>query len=157
MNQRKISIHSYKVFLVIILTVIITLILVCIIINVSLDNENLRQKYSLYHSQLVNHSSLASRLKLQAIAWPNVGDYSNENIENILTKLFIEHSIEFKIKYSSSNFISVEIEKMKFSKFIDIIYLLVRNEMVEISDVDMEFDKNNGDMNGKITFLSKLS
>ena len=157
MNQRKITIYSYKNVLVIILVAIIMLILVCIIINASLDNENLRQKYNSYHSQLVNHSSLASRLKLQAVARPNIGKNSDESIDSILTELFIEHSIEFKFTYSSPDSVSMDIESMKFSKFIDIIYLLTQNEQVRISNVDIEFDKNNGDVNGKITILSKLS
>ncbi|WP_227722920.1 hypothetical protein, partial [Yersinia proxima] len=67
----------------------------------------------------MNYSSLASRLKLSAISNSNVDKHSNENINNILSALFIENLTSFEIVYSSPGYTSVKVESIKFSKLID--------------------------------------
>lgn len=157
MNYSKISIYSCRSMVVVVLTVIITLLFVSIITIASLDNENLPKKYNLYHSKLMNYSSLASRLKLSAITNSNVDKYSNENINNILSALFIENLTSFEIVYSSPGYTSVKVESIKFSKLIDTIYLLIQDERVEISTINIIFDKINGNVSCYFTILGGLS
>ncbi|CNH62143.1 Uncharacterised protein [Yersinia thracica] len=83
-------------------------------------------------------------------------DHSNESLNDTLMTLFNENSIAFKITYLQQNSILVDIENAGFSQLLNIFLMLSQDEKVEITNVNITFDKDNNNINGDIILLNKL-
>ncbi len=120
-------------------TLIIALVFFCFSVNTSLEVKDLLAKHSLLNSKLVSHSSLAERIKMEKVSKSKLNDHLNDRVSNILNTLFNDETINIILASMTRDYISFTIENSHIIKFIDIFFMLIQNENIEISYFDIRF------------------
>ncbi|WP_196299358.1 type II secretion system protein GspM [Yersinia thracica] len=146
----------YSLFFKPVFVFFMALVLFYFAIKSSLENKVSLQQYNMLNSKLISLSSLAERLKMKRNSSAGFSDHSNESLNDTLMTLFNENSIAFKITYLQQNSILVDIENAGFSQLLNIFLMLSQDEKVEITNVNITFDKDNNNINGDIILLNKL-
>ncbi|HFR4114441.1 TPA: hypothetical protein ACHVKA_002436 [Yersinia enterocolitica] len=118
-------------------TLITALVFFCFSVNLSLEVKELLAKHSLLNSELVSHSSLAERLKMEKVSKSKVNDHLNDRVSNVLNTLFNDKAI--KLTDMTHDYISFTIENSRFIKFVDVFFTLIQNENIEISYLNIRF------------------
>ncbi|HHA0034103.1 TPA: hypothetical protein ACOEXB_000748 [Yersinia enterocolitica] len=118
-------------------TLITALVFFCFSVNLSLEVKELLAKHSLLNSELVSHSSLAERLRMEKVSKSKVNDHLNDRVSNVLNTLFNDKAI--KLTDMTHDYISFTIENSRFIKFVDVFFTLIQNENIEISYLNIRF------------------
>ncbi|HHL2560524.1 TPA: hypothetical protein ACQ31I_002427 [Yersinia enterocolitica] len=136
-------------------TLVIALVFLCFNVNLSVEIKNLLKKYSLLNNKLVNHSSLAARLKMEKVTKTRENYPFNESIDNALATLINDDVIKFKRTNMAHGSILLSIENTKFINFIDFFFMLSQDENIEVSEVDVKYTKNGDYINCQIILRKK--
>lgn len=134
---------------------VIAFVFLCFSVNFSMEIKDLLKKHSLLENKLVNSSSLAEKLKMEKVAKAKESEHYHESIDNALATLLNDGVINFERTYMAHDSVSLSIENIKFIDFLDFYILLLKDENIEISNVDIKSTKNENYINGQIILRKK--
>ena len=134
---------------------VIAFVFLCFSVNFSMEIKNLLKKHSLLENKLVNSSSLAEKLKMEKVTKAKESEHYHESIDNALATLLNDGVINFERTYMALDSVSLSIENIKFIDFLDFYILLLKDENIEISNVDIKSTKNENYINGQIILRKK--
>ncbi|WP_392433527.1 hypothetical protein ACF3VQ_04200 [Yersinia sp. HM-2024] len=120
-----------------------------------MEIKDLLKKHSLLENKLVNSSSLAEKLKMEKVTKAKKSEHYHESIDNALATLLNDGVINFERTYMAHDSVSLSIENIKFIDFLDFYILLLKDENIEISNVDIKSTKNENYINGQIILRKK--
>lgn len=134
---------------------VIAFVFLCFSVNFSMEIKDLLKKHSLLENKLVNSSSLAEKLKMEKVTKAKKSEHYHESIDNALATLLNDGVINFERTYMAHDSVSLSIENIKFIDFLDFYILLLKDENIEISNVDIKSTKNENYINGQIILRKK--
>lgn len=134
---------------------VIAFVFLCFSVNFSMEIKDLLKKHSLLENKLVNSSSLAEKLKMEKVTKAKESEHYHESIDNALATLLNDGVINFERTYMALDSVSLSIENIKFIDFLDFYILLLKDENIEISNVDIKSTKNENYINGQIILRKK--
>lgn len=134
---------------------VIAFVFLCFSVNFSMEIKDLLKKHSLLENKLVNSSSLAEKLKMEKVTKAKESEHYHESIDNALATLLNDGVINFERTYMAHDSVSLSIENIKFIDFLDFYILLLKDENIEISNVDIKSTKNENYINGQIILRKK--
>lgn len=133
----------------------IAFVFLCFSVNFSMEIKDLLKKHSLLENKLVNSSSLAEKLKMEKVTKAKESEHYHESIDNALATLLNDGVINFERTYMAHDSLSLSIENIKFIDFLDFYILLLKDDNIEISNVDIKSTKNENYINGQIILRKK--
>lgn len=134
---------------------VIAFVFLCFSVNFSMEIKNLLKKHSLLENKLVNSSSFAEKLKMEKVTKAKESEHYHESIDNALATLLNDGVINFERTYMALDSVSLSIENIKFIDFLDFYILLLKDENIEISNIDIKSTKNENYINGQIILRKK--
>lgn len=134
---------------------VIAFVFLCFSVDFSMEIKDLLKKHSLLENKLVNSSSLAEKLKMEKVTKAKESEHYHESIDNALATLLNDGVINFERTYMAHDSVSLSIEKIKFIDFLEFYILLLKDENIEISNVDIKSTKNENYINGQIILRKK--